>query len=144
MDDRWFRLGDHGRYPPKVELSQMLKLMPNFRLATVFAFVTTFCLLFSLNSTPRTEVGSVSFYSLSGRFRIETTYYGWPYAFTRKITGGDVPTEMRKDFYTDRNSLDRFRMIDNTLIILLCSIAASAVIETTLRRFTTLKSQLNA
>ena len=115
----------------------MLNWLPNFRLATLLAFMTTFCLLLSLNVIPRIENGTVTFFNVSERFRTETTYFGWPYAFTRKLTGGNVPAEHQKDFYAYRKLRDRTRLIDNALIILVCSIATAAGIELFLRYFNT-------
>ena len=47
MDDRWFRLGDHGRYPAQPNTKSMAS-KPRFRLLTLFLVIAVTALGFAI------------------------------------------------------------------------------------------------
>ena len=118
-----------------------LKWLPRFRVVTILSVMTCLSVFLSVNAIPVQKEGSIHFYT-HGRFTILEECYGWPYIYSRKLIGGNVPQELlpigSRDYYSLRPR-EQYHLFDNLAITLFCSFVVAIIFEMTVRKWATEK-----
>ena len=138
VDDRSFRLGDHGRYPALKD-PRNPRWYVKFKLKSIFAALTCFCILLSLNAIPGRSNLVIRFYEFPGAYKVRVTSYGWPYTFSNGYSAYDLPSKLpegltRQDIEAGFGD-HQFRLFDNLIIISIGSLLAFLVFELAFRHW---------
>ena len=111
----------------------------NFKLKSLFAALTCFCILLSLNAMPWRYNSEVHFYDFPGAFKLRVTSYGWPYAYSNSFSAYDLPSELPGDLTREEIEsgipAQRLRLFDNLIIISIGSLLAFLVFELAFRHW---------